>query len=60
MSTVVETLQCPVTRLVVIGDRYLTDVVFGNLHGALTIYTEPCSTDGENFAVRLVWCFFLV
>jgi hypothetical protein len=57
MEHVVNCLQCPAKSIVVVGDRYLTDVVFGNLNGSLTIYTAPVSTNGENFAVRLVCCF---
>eukprot|EP00529_Nitzschia_sp_RCC80_P041436 CAMPEP_0113458140 /NCGR_PEP_ID=MMETSP0014_2-20120614/9767_1 /TAXON_ID=2857 /ORGANISM="Nitzschia sp." /LENGTH=195 /DNA_ID=CAMNT_0000349651 /DNA_START=1245 /DNA_END=1829 /DNA_ORIENTATION=+ /assembly_acc=CAM_ASM_000159 len=35
----------PSSQLCVIGDRLLTDVVFGNLHGALTVHTMPlCKT----------------
>jgi phosphatidylglycerophosphatase GEP4 len=30
----------PADRLCVIGDRLLTDVVFGNLHGMLTVHTQ--------------------
>ena len=36
-------------QLCVIGDRLLTDVVFGNLHGALTVHTMPlCKTWESN------------
>ncbi|CAM9856682.1 unnamed protein product, partial [Discosporangium mesarthrocarpum] len=34
--------------LCVIGDRLLTDIVFGNLHGMLTIHTRPLTLDGDN------------
>ena len=30
------------------GDRYLTDVVFGNLHGMLTVHTQQLTTVGDN------------
>ncbi len=56
--------RCPASKLVMIGDRYLTDVVYGNRHGMLTIRPTPISLQGEPFAVRLVssqcaeylWC----
>ena len=34
--------------LCVIGDRLLTDVVFGNLHGMMTIHTTPLTLEGDN------------
>lgn len=37
-----------------IGDRYLTDVVFGNRNGMLTIRPEPFTSAGEPKAVLLV------
>lgn len=37
------------STICMIGDRLLTDVVFGNLHGMLTVHTLPiCSTPEEN------------
>lgn len=30
-----------------VGDRYFTDVVFGNRHGMLTICPDPITLDGE-------------
>lgn len=30
------------------GDRLLTDVVFGNLHGMLTVHTQPLTLKGDN------------
>eukprot|EP00669_Euglena_mutabilis_P001087 TRINITY_DN11371_c0_g1_i1.p3 TRINITY_DN11371_c0_g1~~TRINITY_DN11371_c0_g1_i1.p3 ORF type:complete len:240 (-),score=75.39 TRINITY_DN11371_c0_g1_i1:36-755(-) len=41
-------------ELCVIGDRVLTDVVFGNLHGALTVHTQPLSTRGDNLVARIL------
>jgi hypothetical protein len=46
--------RCPPSRLVMIGDRYLTDVVYGNRHGMLTIRPSPLTLQGEPFTVRLV------
>ncbi|ETI40492.1 HAD phosphatase, family IIIA, variant 1 [Phytophthora nicotianae CJ01A1] len=38
--------------LVVIGDRYSTDVLFGNLNGLLTIRTEQFTPESENVVNR--------
>ena len=46
--------RCPPTELVMVGDRYLTDVVFGNRLGMLTIRTAPLTFRGEPRAVLLV------
>lgn len=35
-------------KVCVMGDRLLTDVVFGNLHGMLTVHTMPVCTGKEN------------
>jgi len=37
-----------------IGDRYLTDIVYGNRHGMLTIRPSPLTSEGEHQSVRLV------
>jgi phosphatidylglycerophosphatase GEP4 len=37
-----------------IGDRYLTDIVFGNRLGMLTIRPAPYTSAGEPKAVRAV------
>lgn len=37
-----------------VGDRYLTDVVFGNRNGMLTIRPAPFTAKGEPKAVLLV------
>ena len=39
---------CDGTALLMVGDRYLTDVTFGNLHGMLTVHTEQLTTIGDN------------
>ena len=36
------------------GDRYLTDIVFGNRMGMLTVRTAPLTFRGEPKAVLLV------
>ena len=47
-------LRCQAEELIMIGDRYLTDVVFGNRNGMLTIRPEPFTSAGEPKAVLLV------
>jgi predicted HAD superfamily phosphohydrolase YqeG len=33
-----------------VGDRLLTDIVFGNLHGMLTVHTLPLCKGSDNAA----------
>ncbi|KAJ1698401.1 hypothetical protein LUZ63_006913 [Rhynchospora breviuscula] len=53
---------CPTSQLVMVGDRYFTDVVYGNKNGFLTILTEPLCLSKEPFVVQQVRKFesFLV
>lgn len=44
---------CLVSELVMVGDRYLTDVVFGNRHGMLTVRPVPLTRAGEPAGVVL-------
>ena len=37
-----------------IGDRYLTDIVYGNRHGMLTIRPKPLTLQGEHRTVQWV------
>jgi len=37
-----------------IGDRYLTDIVYGNRNGLLTIRPAPLTLEGEPSAVLLL------
>lgn len=37
-----------------VGDRYLTDIVFGNCNGMLTVRTTPFTSSGEPATVRMV------
>lgn len=39
-------------ELIFVGDRYLTDVVFGNRHGMFTIRVAPFTLKGESAAIR--------
>ncbi|EGG21398.1 hypothetical protein DFA_01280 [Cavenderia fasciculata] len=41
-------------RLIMVGDRYLTDILFGNLYGMLTIFTKPITSNGDNPMVKLI------
>jgi phosphatidylglycerophosphatase GEP4 len=36
------------SRICIIGDRILTDIVFGNLYGMLTVHTQPLPPHGED------------
>lgn len=35
-------------ELCMVGDRLLTDVLFGNVHGMLTIHVQPLTKVGDN------------
>ena len=37
-----------------VGDRYLTDVVYGNQNGMFTIRPAPLTLNGEPSVVRMV------
>ncbi|XP_060672836.1 phosphatidylglycerophosphate phosphatase 1, chloroplastic/mitochondrial isoform X3 [Ziziphus jujuba] len=45
---------CESSQLIMVGDRPLTDIVYGNQNGFLTILTAPLSLAGEPFIVRQV------
>lgn len=45
---------CDATRLVMVGDRYLTDVVYGNRLGMFTVRVAPFTEAGEPVVVRAV------
>jgi phosphatidylglycerophosphatase GEP4 len=44
-------------ELAVVGDRYLTDVAFGNLHGMVTFHCSIITTQGDNWAAKRVRVF---
>lgn len=46
--------RCPAEQMIMIGDRYLTDVVYGNLNGMFTIRPAPLTMKGEPPVVRMV------
>lgn len=43
--------SCKAEELVMIGDRYLTDVVYGNRNGLFTVRPAPLTLEGEPSAV---------
>ncbi|KAK9059929.1 hypothetical protein SSX86_020633 [Deinandra increscens subsp. villosa] len=45
---------CDSTKLIMVGDRPFTDIVYGNRNGFLTILTAPLSLAEEPFIVRQV------
>eukprot|EP00026_Physarum_polycephalum_P015134 Phypoly_transcript_15756.p1 GENE.Phypoly_transcript_15756~~Phypoly_transcript_15756.p1 ORF type:complete len:217 (+),score=26.30 Phypoly_transcript_15756:80-730(+) len=47
-------LKCEPHEVAAIGDRYFTDILFGNLHGMLTFYTAPLTDVGDNSVVKLL------
>lgn len=45
---------CPSSQLLMVGDRYLTDIVFGNRHGMMTVRPTPLVLEGEPAGVVVV------
>lgn len=45
---------CDASSLVMVGDRYFTDIVYGNKNGLLTFITKPLTIEGEPFIIRRV------
>jgi len=45
---------CSASNLVMVGDRYFTDVVYGNRNGFLTVLTEPLNFPNESYIVKRV------
>ena len=52
--------RCTANEMIMIGDRYLTDVAFGNRHGMLTIRPEPFTVANEPLEVRAVRRLILI
>ncbi|XP_057792266.1 phosphatidylglycerophosphate phosphatase 1, chloroplastic/mitochondrial-like isoform X2 [Salvia miltiorrhiza] len=48
------TFGCESSRLIMVGDRPFTDIVYGNRNGFLTILSEPLSHEEEPLIVRQV------
>ncbi|GMH41635.1 hypothetical protein BSKO_09545 [Bryopsis sp. KO-2023] len=44
---------CSAEKLIMVGDRYLTDVVFGNRNQMFTIYVAPFDTAREPLGVKM-------
>jgi hypothetical protein len=44
---------CGAEQLVMVGDRYMTDILYGSRLGLLTVRTAPLTPHGEPAAVRL-------
>ena len=42
------------TKIAVIGDRVLSDIIMGNNLGSFTVLVEPFNTSRENFVVKTV------
>lgn len=45
---VAEQFECSPEEIIMVGDRLLTDTLFGNLAGLLTIHTGILTTKGDN------------
>ena len=43
---------CDTSEMVMLGDRYLTDVVYGNRHGMFTVRCAPFTEAGESKAIK--------
>ena len=46
--------RCKAEKLIMVGDRYLTDIVYGNQNGLLTIRPAPLTMKGDPSVVRMV------
>ena len=46
--------RCSADKLIMVGDRYLTDIVYGNRNGLLTIRPAPLTMKGDPSVVRMV------
>ena len=47
-----ERFKCAPKDMVMLGDRYLTDVVYGNRHGMFTVRCAPFTEAGESASIR--------
>jgi len=46
-------------KICIVGDRLLTDIVFGNLHGMMTVHTQPfpaddAAADKDNWTAKMI------
>ncbi|KAG6547879.1 hypothetical protein Mapa_010699 [Marchantia paleacea] len=53
-QAVADHFGCDPSLVVMVGDRYFTDIVYGNSNGLLTIRPAPLTSNGEPFVVRRV------
>lgn len=53
-QAVADHFGCDPSLVVMVGDRYFTDIVYGNSNGLLTIRPAPLTSIGEPFVVRRV------
>ncbi|KAL2649697.1 hypothetical protein R1flu_017825 [Riccia fluitans] len=53
-KAVADHFACDPSLIVMVGDRYLTDIVYGNSNSMLTIRSAPLTSAGEPFVVRKV------
>lgn len=52
VAEVTARFACAPGEIMVVGDRYLTDVAFANLNGALAVRVAPFDTRMESSAVK--------
>jgi len=46
---------CVAQDMIMVGDRYLTDIMFGNMHGLLSVYTHPlCDSSRDPATVKVL------
>lgn len=51
-----DSVQLRADQVAMVGDRLLTDITFGNLHGMYTVHCQPLSTTNDNPAARVIRC----
>jgi hypothetical protein len=52
-SEIERLFKCEPHQVIFVGDRYLTDVVFGTMNGMLAVRVAPFETRGESVAVAM-------
>eukprot|EP01121_Diplochlamys_sp_Union-15-3_P011030 TRINITY_DN3165_c0_g1_i4.p1 TRINITY_DN3165_c0_g1~~TRINITY_DN3165_c0_g1_i4.p1 ORF type:complete len:208 (-),score=10.18 TRINITY_DN3165_c0_g1_i4:4-627(-) len=51
---IMDYFKCEPHELVLVGDRYFTDIMFGNTYGMLTFHTKILTHENENIVVKNV------
>ena len=46
--------ECNIQELAIIGDRYLTDVAYGNRYGMFAAHVQPFTSRGDNPLVKII------